>query len=184
MSDTSTVVVSDIETPERELLARITPANATLLASAGLANATMVELDQGSELYNLVSSFALEHASEKVKSFALDIGRSTSGSDESVQRGVNVKLGLGLHEIDHDGHSLFILNQTLGEPVGGDCGANIFRSMVLMTPVTGPTGIEYLRALCESLVRETDRVNPSKFTIWRWHARPWQVCSNGHLMHA
>jgi len=43
--------------------------------------------------------------------------------------------------------------------------------MVLMTPVTGPTGIEYLRALCESLVRETDRVNPSKFTIWRWHAR-------------
>ena len=171
MSDTSAVVVSDIENVERELLARVSPANATLLANAGLVGATMVELAAGSELYGLVSAFAMKHATPKTKSFSLEIGRSHGKDEESVQRGVSIKLGLGLHEIAHDGHQLFVLNQTLGEPVGSDCGASIFKSMVLLTPEAGSSGIEHLRALCEELVQEADRVNPKKFTIWRWHTR-------------
>jgi len=174
MSDSSHVLV-DAAT-EQNLLTRINPTSMDILAANGLdAQAvTMVELSAGGELYDLLTAYIVGRA-EGVKSFSLGIGRNGTGccDNEDVdlsKRTVIPSLGLGLHKFVTDsGKTLFALLQTLGEPVGGDCGASLYKSLVIIS--AEKDDLESIRALAEQLVLETDKVKPSTFTVWRWHVK-------------
>ncbi len=169
MSDVSPVL---IESPSgTEVFARISPANHSILEQAGLNpdECTMVELRPHEELFELCCGYIAQH-SANVKSYKLSIGRAgvgCCGEEEGVgKRTVSPALGLGLHRFAVGDEFFHALHQTIGEPVGTECGAVLMTSLVLIAPAGR---IETIRALCEKLVQEADKTHPSKFTVFRWH---------------
>ena len=170
MSSGSSPILVDM--PASDLITSISPADARLLRGAGLDrdDITIVELSTGSELYELWTAYIVEHA-EHLSSYQLSIGRDKSccaHDSATSKRVVTPSLGLGLHKLEtKDGKTLFALKQTLGAPVGTECGATMMVSLVLFSPVAND--IAYLAELSTHLVAEADKVAPSSFTVWRWN---------------
>ena len=77
-----------------------------------------------------------------------------------------VVAGLGLFKVGE----LWVLHQTLGKPQGTDCGVSLYASVVLFAARAGG-GLGKIRAFCDGLVEESERSDPRRFTIYRWHLR-------------
>lgn len=136
-----------------------------------------VSIESGSELYELMSAFLSRSGSPK--NFELAIGRGCAkggctGSSKKASllckgnapRVASLGLGLGLFEVDHDGHSLIALHQTLGAPVGTSCGVSFFKELVLFASST-----DVITGLTNSLLEQADRTKKNTITIYRFNTK-------------
>lgn len=156
----------------RELLCRTVPYDPVLLDGTGFdpARVACVELAPGDELYRLFTEHICEASA--TRSFSLGVGRGRKGccasddeaDDDAVGRTAQKSLGLGVFSFEHEGKRFAALHQTLGEPVGSDCGATILRSLVLCAD-----DIEHITALADELLAKADKTDGRKFTVYRWH---------------
>lgn len=156
---------------KRELLCRTVPYDQLLLDGTGFdpTRVACVELAPGDELYRLFTEHICEASA--TRSFALGVGRGRKGccgsdddDDDAVGRTAHKSLGLGVFPFEHEGKRFAALHQTLGEPVGSDCGATILRSLVLCAD-----NIDDITALADELLAKADKTDGRKFTIYRWH---------------
>ena len=177
-----------------DLLHRLKPYDAHIVADLGLdpEDVTTVEFTSG-ELYNLLCAHVANHSCG-AKNFVLDVGRSGScdedTEDDASTRVAQAGLGLGVFPFDFpldasDSASdnsdctmvvsastpepmrLYAIHQTLGQPVGTDCGASLYKSLVLVAP--GKQSIEKLKELVNFLLEQADKTDHAKFSCYRWH---------------
>eukprot|EP00755_Sulcionema_specki_P004899 Sspe_Gene.31303::Locus_15458_Transcript_1_1_Confidence_1.000_Length_1520::g.31303::m.31303/K08900/BCS1; mitochondrial chaperone BCS1 len=86
-----------------------------------------------------------------------------------VFRFTSCEMGLGVHMVEWEGESVWVVNQTVGAPVGTSCGASFFLSVVLLARGRGK--YEFLQRLCEHLVRESQRKYPNTFALFHWNVK-------------
>jgi len=141
-----------------------------------LGDATYMEIDSGSKAYPLVLSHVEKHTADR-SSFALSVGRSKGGGGGCADgacyapadkfANTSVTAGLGLFSFEHEGETLYALHQTVGAPVGTNCGAAQMRSLVLF--VAGQGHELLLQSFCEELIAASELVQKNTFTVFRWH---------------
>jgi len=59
------------------------------------------------------------------------------------------------------------VHQTLGEVVGTNCGAALYKTLVLVSE----SGLEPLTRFCDDLIARADVTSNAKFKIFRWHVQ-------------
>jgi len=79
----------------------------------------------------------------------------------------SMSLGKGVHAFKYKGETVWVVEQSLGEPVGTDCGAKVMRSTVLV--VRGLGREQMLQELCEGLVGESEKHVENTYHMFQWH---------------
>jgi len=129
---------------------------------------TAASVDVGSELYNLVCSYLSQHSD--AESYSLHIDSQSGGCGKSgkscSKRVTSATLGLGTFAFQWSDHKLYACHEAMGEPVGTDCGAKIFRTLTLLVPGRG--NIDVLTAFGNELLEAADRTDKKMFTVYRW----------------
>lgn len=152
-----------------ELLVRTAPLTLTALRGTGLDpdTAFTCELRERSELYGLVTSYLAKLPS--TRSFNFDIGHDGCDDDDcgETNRSSAKILGLGVFPFEWAGKSLYAVHQTLGQVVGGDCGASLLKNLVLCS--AGDIG--EIKAFCDHLIAQADKPVAAKFTIYRFQVQ-------------
>jgi len=159
--------------PAPELRSRTAPYNADAFdGSLDASQLTSVELMPNEELYALTVDYVSHHAS--IKNFKLKVGRGSGccsddddDDDDISKREAHRSLGLGRIDFEWEGHKLHALHQTLGEVVGGDCGATMLKNLVLFSA----EGIKVIESFANHLLAKADLVRDHTFTIYRWHVQ-------------
>jgi hypothetical protein len=99
---------------------------------------------------------------EHVRSFQLN----ADGPERHSKRTTSLSLGLGLFEISFEGHTLFALHQTVGEPVATSSSARMMRTLTLLTP--GLNRRDVLQAYGDALLAAADQTDQSAVSVYRW----------------
>lgn len=160
----------------RPLISRVKPFDEeTLFGSFNPQNQYYVDIKPTSELYELVSEYIV--STDSPSSFIFDVGSKSSTCDVSDSededdcvkqegRGTVKKLGLGLFDFQWKDHTIRALHQTIGEPVGTNCGPSMFTNLVIFNDSQ-----KTLVSFCDELIAKADKTSGNKFTIWRFHSR-------------
>jgi len=64
---------------------------------------------------------------------------------------------------------LFALHQTLGEVVGTDCGARLYKSLLLIAP--GRASMSLIQSFVDALLARADATEAHRFTCYRWNVQ-------------
>ena len=165
-----------------DLLVRTDPLAGETLAGLGLSDtAVSVELESGSELYNMT----VKHISSlpETKSFSLDVGKACRGKkgccdsddedeecsakdDGEETRIASKNLGLGRFTFTKKGATIHAIHHTLGEVVGTNCGPRLMMKLVLLAETFEP-----IKAFCDDLLAMADATSDFKFSVFKWHVQ-------------
>lgn len=139
-----------------------------------------VEVQSDSKLYDLLLHHISSGRLDIISSFNVDVVKDcgTAGCDDededddiipSTRVGrISLKAGLGTFEFsDHTGMKLFALHQTIGNPVGTDCGAKLLQNLVVFTD----NSIEDMCRFFTFLIDESEKSKEGIFTCFKWHNR-------------
>jgi chaperone BCS1 len=121
--------------------------------------ATFLVIPPGTRCYQLVLGYVA--SSSALQSLEVDPGTNT----------LELRAGLGMHEIHWGGHQLHCLRQTAGDPVGTQCCAEQKELLVLFGEDE-----QQLRDFCSELIRMSEETREHTFTIFHWHVQNqyWQ----------
>ena len=109
-------------------------------------------------------------------SFALSqVDRDGDSDDEDasfdkVQKRTTAAAGLGLHRLDYGGKTLRVLHQAVGQPVGSNCGAELYKSVVVLAK-REDGGLAFIRDVLDELIEKSEASDPRTFSIYRWHLK-------------
>ncbi|KAG8462988.1 hypothetical protein KFE25_001761 [Diacronema lutheri] len=159
-----------------------------------------VEIEAGASLYAMVLAHLHDHAHDEVSTPSRRIADSPSAAkggaccagDESndsddddecatsesssaktttVRRPTSLSAGLGLFSFEYAGAAkLWALHQTIGSPVGSQCGVELYTNLVLFAE-RAANGLEVIQSFCDQLLRDSEMTRPGMFTIFKFNAR-------------
>jgi len=93
---------------------------------------------------------------------------NADGPERAGHRTSSLSLGLGLFTFLWEGHELFVLHQTLGEPVGTSTGCRMLRSLTLLSISHSE---HVLKAFCDALLEAADTTDAATVTVYQWLPR-------------
>jgi len=151
-----------------ELLCRTAPLTLGALRGTGLDPDSVYtcELQERSELYGLITAYLAKLPSTRSFNFGIGCGGECD-DDCGEHRSTEPALGLGVFPFPWEGKSLYAVHQTLGQVVGGDCGASLFKNLVLCSA----DSVAPIKAFCDHLIKEADKPVASKFSIFRFNVQ-------------
>ena len=144
--------------------------------------------EKDSKLYSLVISYIAKNSLNKESSFTASITKASrksnavmtcnnsgcTGSDceseihPAAEGRVILGIGYGQNSfLDFDGRKIDYLHQSYGEPVGTNCGIQLFTTLVLFTD----SSISDLSSFLSKLVEESERTLAGFFTCFAWHVK-------------
>ncbi len=151
------------------------PVSAKVFEALNGPDSTYLELSCGaqSRLYNLCSEYLAQFGTN-VKSFSALLRKPThdEGDEEEEkheQEEVALILGLGLHEIEHEGHTIKAVHQCIGLPVASNLGSSLHTNLVLF--VRGVDKSAILHSFCERVIAWDRKVPKNVFAIYAWKPR-------------
>lgn len=133
------------------------------------SNKKWIEVTAGSQLYGLVSAHIPSHllSGDIVSCRPVVCPSKGTGKDTPGER-VKSNLGLGLFTFeDHLGNPVTALHQTIGKPVGTNCGPCLFSNLVLFTE----RSMEDLTIFLSHLVEISEKSSEGMFTCYGWHVQ-------------
>jgi len=137
------------------------------------------EIQSGSQkLYNLLLRHIANHPVEGIdhKSFDFEVTRNTgsrcnsncSTSENNLDKKLSNKIGLGYFSFyDLKGTRLQAIHQSIGDPVGTNCGAVQLRTLVIFTTESEQDLSEFF----VKLVSDAEKTKEGFFTCYKWHIR-------------
>lgn len=159
-----------------ELLIRSEPLPPAVLKELSLnpKTATVVQLEVGRDLYNMVTAHLCKIPT--TRSFTMEIvngSRKSGGNDEADQcRVANKDLGLGIFSFTFNGKAIHAFHQTLGEVVGTDCGPALMKSLFLCADSSNcERDVDLITRFCDELITKADETSDKTFSIYRWHVQ-------------
>eukprot|EP00756_Hemistasia_phaeocysticola_P039332 Hpha_TRINITY_DN16809_c1_g1::TRINITY_DN16809_c1_g1_i11::g.151843::m.151843/K08900/BCS1; mitochondrial chaperone BCS1 len=81
----------------------------------------------------------------------------------------SLTLGKGVHSFQYQGERVWVIQQTLGDPVGTSCGAEMYSSTVLLARGRGREHM--LQAMCDSLVAESEKHVENTYQMYQWNVQ-------------
>ncbi|KAJ8602227.1 hypothetical protein CTAYLR_003665 [Chrysophaeum taylorii] len=97
----------------------------------------------------------------------------TPAAEDECSR-TKILAGKGCFAVD----DMFVLYQTVGKPCGTDCAVDQKHVLLVFCP-TAKGGIATIQAFCTRLIIDSERADPRRYSIYRWHLehRYWRLDS-------
>lgn len=130
-----------------------------------------ISVEQQSRLGNLLLPYIAANAVDNLASFrahVLPSKNTLENVDESskVFSRIMLQVGNGTTKFrSFDGEELTVVAQSVGKPVGGGCGVDWMKNLIVFTE--GP--IEKLASFLSQLVERSEKSEEGKFTCYTWN---------------
>jgi len=144
-----------------------------------------MEINSNSQAYQLVMAHLAKHSlsidgyAQKANSFVAPTKfANEDGSDDEEDCGCKSKpknelaicVGLGLFAFkDNDGHEMFALHQSIGDPVGTQCGISMMMNIVLFTSISNDISI--MANFLQHLITASQSTDPFSFNCYKWNSK-------------
>eukprot|EP01063_Lacrimia_lanifica_P033436 TRINITY_DN593_c0_g1_i1.p1 TRINITY_DN593_c0_g1~~TRINITY_DN593_c0_g1_i1.p1 ORF type:complete len:528 (+),score=264.49 TRINITY_DN593_c0_g1_i1:63-1646(+) len=152
------------------------------VGAAAAEDVTVLEMD--GRVAELVSAHVLQAVGGNDAVGSLHVKASRGGCDsdseseaeEGACRGGDgkqsfqhtmVSLGMGVHGFPHKGETLWVVNDTIGAPVGTSCGAKVLERSLLVARGAGKGTM--LQGLCDGLIARAERHQANTFRLYQWN---------------
>jgi len=141
---------------------------------------SFIELDAGSKVYSLYLKYIADNLVENdsksasgIGSFSVSEKRSKSKSSgkkvDAMRTELNIGVGLFAFTDKRSGQLFRALHQIKGDPVGSDCGAVVFKSLIIF--VVQPNSQNILQEFSSFLIEESEATEKGLFTVFTWHLK-------------
>jgi len=141
--------------------------------------ATYLEIVNGENLYDPICKYMAEKA-KSIQSWRLEVNRRNNKHfnpyDDEEEEAEKVRretlklgLGLGVHEIAFKGDKVKLIHQVIGDPVGCNCGVELYTSLVLF--VEAPNKEQVLKNFCQEILEWSHKADDKKYNIYSWIPR-------------
>jgi len=159
-------------------LSRATPFPTWMREYLDTSDCTYVELKEGDKFFPLVSRYLVK--SSEAQSFTIGTKQAMipwyweSQDKKKKEKTTQLDLGAGVHRAQWKGHSLLILVQDVGAPVGCSYACTRYRSMVVF--MEGKQSRDALHSFLETLKNEDEKPAEKVVKIYRWSvcAEKWK----------
>jgi len=163
---------------------RSLPFSRPLWDAVGADKCSYIEFTMDEKLYLVTVKYVLEQQKSKdpVGSFKAQINQKASIFFDPAKiininpERISLTLGLGLHEIEHDGQIIRLLHQIVGEPTSGDGIITQLKTIILFADNSAGGGPALLKSFCNALIEWDERTIAKVYRIYQFNARhrQWQ----------
>jgi len=162
-------------------ISRATPFPTWMREYLDTSDCTYVELKEGDKFFPLVSRYLVK--STEAQSFTIGTRQAVFPSwylssqlqgKKKKEKSTTLDLGTGVHRAQWQGHSLLVLVQDVGSPVGCSYAVTRYRSMVVF--MEGKQSRDVLHSFLDNLKSEDEKPDERVVKIYRWSvcAEKWK----------
>jgi len=142
-----------------------------------VSSSTYVEISKGSNVYDILLTHLASKSIEidglsKAKSFSNMTFSSPDDEDDDLssccKKDIKNTVGLGLFAFsDLQGEVMYALHQTIGDPIGSNCGIDFYHNLVVFTQ----KDVSVISNFLKYLIEQAEATSGLSYKIFKWHSR-------------